>query len=139
MTKQILKGAWAVGLLAVLAILSVPVEAADVTCTIPFRFTANGTALPQGTYSLTTNGGVLTIRGDAIGAFVMTSGVASRQPNPPQLVFHKHGDQYDLRQVWMGGDSGRELPPPPNERSLARAARAGEVATGPEQVVIPVR
>ena len=137
MTKQLLKGFWAVSLVAVMAALSVPVEAAEVACKVPFRFMVNGTTLPEGSYNVSTSGGTLFVRGYSAGAFVLSNGIASNNPSPAKLVFHKYGDQYILRQVWMGGSSGRELPAPRLERSLAKAAQEGKVA-GFEQVVIPV-
>lgn len=137
MTKQLLKGFLAVSLVAVVAALSVPVEAAEIGCKVPFRFAVNGKTLPEGTYQISTNDGKLFVRGYAAGAFVLTNGVASNEPSPARLVFHKYGDQYILRQVWMGGGSGRELPQPRLERSLATGAQAGKVAVL-EEVVIPI-
>jgi len=138
MTKQLLKGFWAVSFVAVFAALSVPVEAAEVAARIPFSFTVNGKTLPQGSYHVSTNGGTLFIRGFKTGAFALTNGVESRDRSAAQLVFHKYGDQYVLRQVWMGAGSGRELPQPRVERSLAKGAQDGRVATGFERVVIPL-
>jgi hypothetical protein len=137
MTKQLLKGFWAVSVVAVLAAMSVPVEAAEVGCKVPFRFVVNGTTLPEGSYLVSSTDGRLFIRGYAAGAFVLTNGIGAVNPSPARLVFHKYGDQYILRQVWMGGSSGRELPQPRLERSLAKAAQEGKVA-GFERVSIPV-
>jgi hypothetical protein len=138
MTKQLLKGLWAVSLVAVFAALSVPVEAAEVSCKIPFSFTVNGKTLPEGSYRVSTTAGALLIRGFSNGAFTLTNPVESNKPGAARLVFHKYGDQYFLRQVWTGGGSGRELPQPRLQRSMARGAQDGKVATGFEQVVIPV-
>ena len=138
MTKQLLKGLWAVSLVAVFAALSVPVEAAEVSCKIPFSFTVNGKTLPEGSYRVSTGAGTLLIRGFSNGAFALTNPVESNKPGAARLVFHKYGDQYFLRQVWTGAGSGRELPQPRLQRSLARGAQDGKVATGFEQVVIPV-
>ena len=138
MTKQLLKGLWAVSLVAVFAALSVPVEAAEVACKIPFSFTVNGKTLPEGSYRVSTGAGTLFVRGFRSGAITLTNPVESDKPGAARLVFHKYGDQYFLRQVWTGGGSGRELPQPRLPRSLARGAQDGKVATGFEQVVIPV-
>ena len=137
MTKQLLKGLWAVSLVAVFAALSVPVEAAEVACKIPFSFTVNGKSLPEGSYHVSTGAGTLIVRGFSTGAIALTNRIESSKPGGPRLVFHKYGDQYFLRQVWTGGGSGRELPQPRLQRSLARGAQDGKVATF-EQVVIPV-
>ena len=138
MTKQLLKGFWAVSVVAVFAALSVPVEAAEVAARIPFSFTVNGKTLPQGSYNVSTNGGTLFIRGYNTGAFSLTNGLESRSRSEARLVFHKYGDQYILRQVWTGAGSGRELPQPRVERSLAKGAQDGKVATSFERVVIPL-
>ena len=137
MTKQLLKGL-AVSFVAVFAALSVPVEAAEVACKIPFTFTVNGKTLPEGSYNVSTTGGTLFIRGFRSGAFALTNGVEASTPSSAKLVFHKYGQQYVLRQVWMGGNTGRELPQPRLDRSLAKRAQEGKVATDFEQVVIPV-
>src|SRR5437870_2447205 len=50
MTKQLLKGFWAASLVAVLAVLCVSAEAAEIRCNVPFSFTVNGKTLPAGTY-----------------------------------------------------------------------------------------
>jgi len=137
MTKQLLKGLWAVGLVAALAAVSAPVEAAEITCKIPFSFTVGGKTLPPGPYRVSNNQGVLFVRGFGRGVFVQTLGLESRKDRDAKLVFHKYGDRYILRQAWMGGGAGRELPPPRQERSLAGAAQDGKAATRLERVVIP--
>lgn len=139
MTKLILKGLCASFVAVVFAALSAPVEAAQVECKIPFDFTVNGRTLPQGRYYVSsTVEGTLFIRGWSKGAITLTNVVKSDEPSDAKLVFHKYGDQYILRQVWMGGSSGRELPQPRLERTLARGAQEGKVARGFEVVVTPV-
>jgi hypothetical protein len=138
MTKQLLKGLWAMSFVAVFAALSVPVEAAEIAAKIPFSFTVNGKTLPEGRYDVSTTGSTLLIRGFSSGAFVLTNGLESSASGSAKLVFHKYGDQYVLRQVWMGGKSGRELPQPRLKGSLAKRGQDGKVATDFEQVVIPV-
>lgn len=54
MTHQILKGLGATSLVAVLAVLSVPAEAATIRCKIPFSFIVNEKTLPAGTYTVST-------------------------------------------------------------------------------------
>jgi hypothetical protein len=41
----------------------------------------------------------------------------------PKLVFHRYGDEYILREVWMGS-SGYQLPQTSRERELA-SGRSG--------------
>ncbi len=140
MTKQLLKGFWAAGLVAVLAVLSVSAEAAEIKCNVPFSFTVNGKTLPAGTYRVSVEAaqGTLFVRGSAQAALSLTGVIQSPKDTEAKLVFHKYGDQYILKQAWMGGGSGRELPESRLERALARAAQDRKVATGFERVVIPV-
>jgi len=97
MTKQLLKGLWAVSLVAALAAVSAPVEAAEITCKIPFSFTVSGKTLPPGPYRVSNNQGVLFIRGFGRGVFVQTLGLESLKDRDAKLVFHKYGD-YEHRQ-----------------------------------------
>ena len=140
MTKQLLKGFWAAGLVAGLAVLSVSAEAAEIRCDVPFSFTVNGKTLPAGSYrvSIEPTQGTLFVRGYAQAAFALSNRVQSPNDTSAKLVFHKYGDQYILKEAWMGGVSGRELPTSRLERALARAAQDRKVATSFERVVIPV-
>jgi len=140
MTKQLLKGFWAASLVAVLAVLSVPAQAAQIRCQIPFSFTVNGKTLSAGTYSVSTEfvqGGLL-VRGFGHGAVVLANSIESPKDTGAKLVFHKYGDQYILRQAWMGAGRGRELPESRLERTLAGAAQDRKVADAFEKVVIPL-
>ncbi len=136
MRKRLLKGIWAASLVAVLAVFSMPVEAAEIAVKIPFSFTVNGAVLPPGTYTISNGQSALFVRGFGHGAVVLTNRLESLKDTDAKLVFDKYGDQYALRQAWMGGGNGRELPRPRLERELADAARSGEV-TRVEKVVIP--
>jgi hypothetical protein len=136
MTKRFLKGVWLAAVVAVTAGASTAAQAAEVRARIPFPFIVNGKALPAGSYALAEERGMLWVRGDRGAAVVLTQGVHSNEPVKPQLVFHRYGDEYILRQAWTGGSSGRELPPPRQERELARAARGAKTAAV-ARVVIP--
>jgi len=140
MTKQLLKGFWAASLVAVLAVLSVPAHAAEIRAKIPFSFTVNGKTLPAGTYSVSSEAaqGVLLVRGFGHGAVVLTNAIESGKDTTAKLVFHRYGDQYILRQAWMGAGRGRELPESRLERTLAGAAQDRKVADAFEKVVIPL-
>ena len=52
MTKQILKVVWPVAVVVALAVSSLPAQAADIRCTVPFTFTVKGKTLPPGTYQI---------------------------------------------------------------------------------------
>jgi hypothetical protein len=138
MKKQILKGAWAAGLVGVLAVLSLPAEAQDISAKVPFSFVVAGKTLPPGAYRMSTQGnGALLVRGQDAGAFVMAGRSESSDAADPKLIFHKYGDQYILRQAWLGGGSGRLLPESRLERELLSAARTGgRLANAFERVVI---
>jgi hypothetical protein len=139
MTKQLLKGLSAASLVAVLAVVSVPAEAADLKCRVPFSFTVNQKTLPPGVYNLSTERSALLVRGSAGGgAITLTNNLEEVDKSGPRLVFHKYGDQYFLRQAWTGDGSGRALPEPRMERDMVRAARNGRLAVRFERVAIPV-
>jgi hypothetical protein len=136
MRKSILKGVWAASLVAVLAVISMPVGAAEIRFKVPFSFTVNGAVLPPGTYTISNAQSALFVRGHSHGAVVLTNRLESVNDSAAKLVFDKTGDQYALRQAWTGGGYGRELPRPRLEREMADAARSGAVTTV-ERVVIP--
>lgn len=138
MKKHFSNGLGAALLAAAIVVLSVPVQAADVRFNIPFSFTVNEATLPPGTYQLSTERAILTIRGFARGAMTLSNNLESREATTPKLVFHRYGDEYILRQVWTGGTSGRQLPQTRRERQLANASRRGDVATQFERILVPI-
>jgi hypothetical protein len=119
MRTQILKGA---GLAVVLGMLTLsapaPVAAADIRANVPFSFTVKGKVLPAGTYNVSNNNSALLIRGFSAGAVTLGNRAESSTSTSPKLVFHRYGDEYILREVWMGS-SGYQLPQTPRERELA--------------------
>jgi hypothetical protein len=135
MTKRFVSVLSLATLVAVLTPLSIVTHAAEITCRIPFSFAVNGKTLPPGVYSLSTLAAALVIRGDTHRAIVLGNPTESRTAMGAKLVFDKYGDEYFLREAWMGGGSGRELPRPRLNRDQTRAALNGPV----ERVVIPVR
>jgi hypothetical protein len=136
MRKSVLKAVWAASLVAVVAVFSMSVEAAEIRFKVPFSFTVNGAVLPPGTYTISNAQSALWVRGYSDSAVVMTNRLESLKDTDAKLVFDKYGDQYALRQAWTGGGNGRELPRPRLEREVADAARSGAVTTV-ERVVIP--
>ncbi|HYU41219.1 MAG TPA: hypothetical protein VEQ84_03645 [Vicinamibacteria bacterium] len=126
MRTQILKGA---GLAVVLGMLTLsapaPVAAADIRANVPFSFTVAKKVLPPGVYNVTS--GVahsLIVRGFGSGAIVLGQRTESATTTSPKLVFHRYGDEYILREVWMGSGSGYQLPQTARERELA-SGRSG--------------
>ncbi len=52
---------------------------------------------------------------------------ANETQEQTRLVFHKHGEQYFLSQIWTpGGSTGRELTMSRAERELAKISVAGQ-------------
>lgn len=130
MRTQILKRAG----LAVLGLLTlsapVPVSAGDIRANVPFSFTVNKRVLPPGTYNVTSgNAHSLLIRGYGSGAVVMGQHAESATSTSPKLVFHRYGDEYILREVWMGRASGYQLPQTSRERELAGNRGGANTAT----------
>lgn len=125
MTKQILKGAGLAMLLSVVALSApAPVAAADIRAQVPFSFTIAKKVLPAGAYTVSNNDGTLLVRGFNSGALTLTTRTQSAASTSPKLVFHRYGDEYILREVWMGGGSGHKLPETRRERELA-SGRSG--------------
>jgi hypothetical protein len=94
---------------------------------IPFSFTVNTKTLPPGTYTVSVDPaqGLLEVRDLTHGAFAISAAFDDRRTPDTKLVFHRYGDQYVLREVWMGGGAGRELPEPRRERELSAAVGGG--------------
>ena len=126
MRTQILKGASLALVLGVLALSApAPVAAADIRANVPFSFTVNKKVLPPGKYDVSNSAAhSLLIRGFGAGAVIMSQRTESATSTSPKLVFHRYGDEYILREVWMGGGSGHTLPETRRERELA-AGRSG--------------
>jgi hypothetical protein len=134
MSRWLLKGSLATSLMAVLAGVSIPAEAAQVSCRVPFSFTVNGSTLPPGIYYVSTEvtQDLLAIRGDRGFAFAIANYIESGGGTEAKLVFHKYGDQYYLREVWWGGRSGREL----RNRAKGEPIKTAGGALTPERVVV---
>ena len=130
MNVHLVRGLWAASLIAAFA---APVNAADMSCDVPFQFVVNGKALPAGKYQLSMQGSVLLVQGYNVGgAVAVTGALRSIKDSGAKLVFHKYGERYILREAWAGGRSGRALPESAQERELKIRA-----ANGPERVAIP--
>jgi len=114
-------------LVALSAPLSVVTHAAELRFRIPFTFTVNGTSLPPGDYTMNTDRAGLVIRGLVRGAVILANPTQSNTPTDAKAVFDKIGDQYTLREVWVGGSHGVELPRSKADRDRARTANAAPV------------
>jgi len=132
MTKRILSVVAVASVLALFTPLTVTTSAAEMNCRIPFSFIANGTTLPPGSYTLSTNDSVLWVRGHDKTVAVLTNNALSLSDRGMNAVFEKIGDRYELIEAWTGGGAGREL-----VRARKSADRKAALLKAPiERVVI---
>jgi hypothetical protein len=140
MRTQILKGA---GLAVVLGMLTLsapaPVAAADIKANVPFSFTVGKTVLAPGAYAVSNNNTSLMIRGFGSGAFILGQRTESANSTSPKLVFNRYGDEYILREVWMGS-TGHLLPQTKRERELSGGRSGAATASASfERVEIAIQ
>lgn len=141
MRTQILKGA---GLAVVLGTLTLsapaPVAAADIKANVPFSFTVGKSVLAPGTYNVSNNNSALLIRGYGSGAFTIGQRTESAKSTSPKLVFHRYGDEYILREVWMGSSAGHLLAQTKRERELSGGRSGAATASASfERVEIAIQ
>jgi hypothetical protein len=141
MRTQILKGA---GLAVVLGMLTLsapaPVAAADIRANVPFSFTVDKKVLPAGKYNVTSSA-AHTLLITSFGGGAVTMGQRSESTSgSPRLVFHRYGNDYILREVWMGGASGYQLRETARERELAgNRGGANTAAANFEKVEVAIQ
>ena len=129
MKKQALKNLTILNLLLLLTAVSVAAQSERTTIkNIPFDFIVGGKTLPAGDYTVEPNRRdsdkvwlVQSRDGGASALFTTIPVRAYDTQEKTSLVFNKYGDQYFLSQIWTaGGNSGRELLMPRQERELAK-------------------
>ncbi|HEY7512903.1 MAG TPA: hypothetical protein VIC87_00415 [Vicinamibacteria bacterium] len=130
MKKQWLGALGLAFLAVVLAAASVPVDAANLQCNVPFSFQVGSATLPPGTYNVGVNQSTLQIRGAVTGALTMGNRVENDANDSPKLVFHRYGDEYILREVWTGR-TGRAIPASRRERELKTRVSSFETVAIP--------
>jgi len=120
MSSRILKNFTMLALVVGLALATTLVSAnaqstSTVRADIPFDFIVGDQTLPAGKYmvnSATSDGHALNIRtreGKSL-ALVLTHEAAQHsQKRIARMVFHRHGQQYFLAEVWSGESYGRQL------------------------------
>jgi len=141
MKTQILKGAALAVVLGALTLSApAPVAAADIRANVPFSFTVDKKVLPAGTYNVTSsNAHTLLISSFGAGAVTMGQRAESRSGSP-RLVFHRYGNDYILREVWMSGASGYQLRETARERELAgNRGGANTASANFEQVEVAIQ
>lgn len=95
-----------------------PARAADIDVKVPFPFVVEGERFPAGTYVLErdqADPSVVLIndaKGHSATMFVLTTPAAGQDPagDRPALTFTRHGDQYQLADIWMSRHQGEQLP-----------------------------
>jgi len=116
-----------------------------IQATIPFDFIVGDKKLPAGEYFIGraqpgSDDSVLTIssRNSSTSIFSSTIAVQTLEPNRHgKLVFHSHGDQWFLFQIWPAGiNTGREITSSRLERSIERKVHVAEETMGARSIVI---
>lgn len=129
MQKQTLKNVAVLNLVLMLTVVSAAAQSKRSRVTnIPFNCIVGGKTLPAGDYTVEPNRRdsekvwLIQTRDGGTSAFFNTIPLrASETQEQTRLVFHKYGNQYFLSQIWTaGGNSGRELLMPRQERELAK-------------------
>jgi hypothetical protein len=134
MRRTLVAALSATAVMAALALVSAPAEAADIRCQIPFTFEVHGTTLPPGDYTFSAQPNMLFVRGYRHAAFALTNNEQSFVEDDAKVVFDHQGDDYVLRDVWTGGGVGREVIQP---RVKAERGRTAEQGAPIEKVTIP--
>jgi hypothetical protein len=145
MWKQLVKALTRIGLLTLVPMVMAVGNAQGqslsykIQATIPFDFIVGDNKLPAGEYFIGrakpgSDDSVLTIssRSSATNIFSSSIAVQALEPNRHgKLVFHSHGGQWFLFQIWPAGiDTGREITGSRLEREIERNAHVGEETMG---------
>lgn len=108
----------------------------DTISKVPFAFNIGTSVMPAGTYRVSEFGGqtgVFMVSGFRHSAIVLSEPDGRTGVDRPQLVFHKYGDQYFLREIRLAGNTGFSLPESKQERQVEE--RVADRST-PERVVV---
>ena len=111
-------------------------QSTDTISKVPFTFNVGASVMPADTYRVSEFGGqtgVFLISGYRHSAILMSQPDGRTADDRPQLVFHKYGDQYFLREVRLAGNTGFSLPESKQERQVEE--RIASRST-PERIVV---
>ena len=103
------------GMFLAFAVASVNAQApSKVEVNIPFEFSAGKTTLPAGVYTIKRmSGNNITLRSeDGHSSVILNAPVTNNSTDPnavERIVFEKYGNQFALAQIWLTGDSGRQI------------------------------
>jgi hypothetical protein len=79
-----------------------------VVANIPFAFRIGYCTMPAGTYTVEMKGSdILSVKSDSGVAAMMVMWAATNRPTPDSaIIFHRHGNDYFLREVRTAGSQG---------------------------------
>lgn len=74
---------------------------------VPFAFEEGSSHMKPGVYTIgLQDGNLLSIRGSSNSSFAMVQPEESARPaETGKVVFHRYGNRYFLRQIWIAGDN----------------------------------
>jgi hypothetical protein len=102
-----------------------------VVAKVPFSFVVRGQEFPTGRYNLTTEEGLLTLRGigNGGGVFAMTAPADGSDPigDQPALVFVRYEKTYRLAQIWRSSSEGLAVDEPSGVPRHASAASGAPI------------
>lgn len=120
--------------LALLVTTAASAQSIKVQANIPFAFVVNHATLPAGEYTVNTvdiEGKVLAIadaNGKSRNLVIANSCQKLETANQTSMVFHRYGNRYFLKRIWVQGNNvGHEIPATPREREVARDFSMQEV------------
>lgn len=133
------------GLAALVAAPSMLAQETVARANVPFDFQYGSTHLKAGRYNINMiDNQILQLRGrDSAMGVVLWNDTGRGSSTTGKLVFHRYGDQYILRQVWLPNESNHiELPKSKTERRLQEFAqnnspRPASVCSGPKCLITP--
>jgi len=148
-SKRMISMYLGVALLAVGSAFAASVD--TIRATVPFDFMIGKQAFTAGEYSIRQGGAVpgtgadvLVLRpADDRSSYVFLANSAARVTKPqPQtkLIFHRYGNRYFLREIWVQGElSGNRLPPTAAEREAGMSSMTSRNGAPDEVIVLATR
>jgi hypothetical protein len=130
-------------LLIVAAVAPANAQSVDMTARVPFEFHVNGQTMPRDVYSISRAGAGssgLMLRSETRGVVVLVHpGKLPERDVPPQLVFHRIGDAYFLREVKLRGSTALDVAQSRAEREAMGRVASNAPGGVKRVVVLPVR
>jgi len=121
--------------------LPAQMPAPRVQMNVPFAFQIGSAHLAAGSYILSNPEHVLlSIQGQKGSTFTLSQQELSSKPSKiSKVVFHRYGNQYFLREVWLrDGDEYLTCPESKAEREIERAQKQVQQASAPTPTTVEV-